>query len=318
MTDKYYYKYLKYKHKYLNSKYYNKIGGGISNLTREKVINDTLVPPDNHLETRTYLSSIDKHLNIQPKSVIIKGKNNLCLTAPGDKDGKYDIRQRFIMKDCDNNENQEFNVEEIKNNAFLLSSKKRGVGDKKLCVDIQGADRILHTYECAANNQNQQWIEVDEFKNIDAENGHIIANIQSLIFAYPDRTNINDDDCTDDLFSEANIVAGFARQLYSQDNVINSTTTLSKVFCPIIWNALSLLGVKILSSWTKYYIPSKQPQIDQLSNRLAKIPGWKNYTLQCLRTDFKSTQFPNESTNDLTIKLAHQIKNELLLDNKLY
>ena len=80
MTDKYYYKYLKYKHKYLNSKYYNKIGGGISNLTREKVINDTLVPPDNHLETRTYLSSIDKHLNIQPKSVIIKGKNNLCLT----------------------------------------------------------------------------------------------------------------------------------------------------------------------------------------------------------------------------------------------
>jgi hypothetical protein len=58
-------------------------------------------------------------------------------------------------------------------------------------------------------------------------------------------------------------------------------------------------------------------RINELANRLAKIPGWKNYALYCLNRDFSEENLPNENVPEL-VDVARFIKLQLLNENKLF
>ena len=311
----YYNKYLKYKNKYLKLKYTNKVGGAlvaIGNHQDEKRFLNAIIDEDkNEVQTKTYIESKDDHLKILPKTVNLQNDLNMCLTAKENAKGT-----KFTMTECKNEKNQEFNIKKIIDNNYVLSL---GINNN-LCIDANyKTPNELHAWTCHNNNKAQQWKEVVKFNNIVSDNGEITPNIQSLILAYSDITNIIKDECDDDYFSEAIQIAIAAKNILNDNIQVNDNTPLTPVYCPLIWKALTLLGVIVPTYWTIYSTNSNnQPRLDILANKLSKIPGWKNYAVYCLMTDFTGIIIPNDCKNQITIKEGKRIKDYLFTDNKLY
>ena len=132
------------------------------------------------------------------------------------------------------------------------------------------------------------------FKNMD-KHIHIIDALQNLILAYSDKYEYQqwDDESLSEELTSAMAIAQISGSLYYQTTgrFIN---TQSDIWCPLIFNALSLGGV---------YIPiyMKQPpsgfdaaNFRKLSLALSKISGWVTYTLYILEEYNINKSLPNQ------------------------
>jgi hypothetical protein len=132
--------------------------------------------------------------------------------------------------------------------------------------------------------------------NIDGENGHIIAEIQSLVLCYGDlAVNLN-------------------TMMYALNG---DAQTYSEIMCPLIWRALFEAGnLDIPVDWIIY--SKKQDDLSQcdfehIVNTLKGKSGWIQYATHILTSpEYKDRDFENSNFGESTINLSKEIIGRLL------
>ena len=122
--------------------------------------------------------------------------------------------------------------------------------------------------------------------SIDNKKCHIIPAIQNIILNYGKNNN-------DFNLSEGILLAGEASSL-NPDGLLKSQ---SRVWVPLIWNALKFLNYDVPIEWLDINLDAKNRyKLLDISKRLSKLKNWGKYTMIVLKNAHKNNF--NKSDND--------------------
>lgn len=128
---------------------------------------------------------------------------------------------------------------------------------------------------------------LNKVKNsIDNKKCHIIPAIQNIILNYGKSNNAFN-------LPQGILLAGEASNL-NPDGILKSQ---SKVWVPLIWNALNFLNFNVPSEWLNINLNEENKnKLLEISKRLSKLKNWGKYTMIVLKNAHKN-KF-NKSDND--------------------
>ncbi len=283
-----YYKYQKYKMKYLSLREKILQSGGTLLNTPVKIYNEfSNKNLDTAFDNQNPLLFVENTLNNQNQIFTLEKNNdnykikhnNRCVKTNGVSNG-----DRYTLDDCNSNNEQLFNI-----NKIGVTYMIQNVNNPNMCMDSNYGE-YAHNWTCDINNQNQHFKITHNFKNNDDNAWHIIPALQNLILAYINSNNL--EDYYNSMFDDYTAI-GIANILGNR--YYGRIETFSFLFCPLIYNALHLGGVSVPLSWTIFDGTEEDKTLFQnYSLRLSIIPGWIRYATYILTEyDFNAGKINN-------------------------